>query len=214
MCINPLYASTLGVPDSDTALLIKLLGTEIQATAGILEILNVSSKTLESIEKIHSKIEDKHTKAIQLEYYANTIANTPKTLKKVKSLSTLHQNLYSLNSLKKEGASLMALDKTNKSSSEILKNKISTNSNDKKLAFHYLQKSGSANSQISSSIYGAKASALGSYKLTSINESLDLMNYQMLAQNNYLVEKHKLEQYSQKIRNQRWGIVKEEEKKK
>jgi hypothetical protein len=207
-------ASSLFVPDADSAVLLQILGTEIEASAGILKILDVSSKTMTEIQKAHFKADDIHTKAIQAEYYANVLVNYPKTREDVRSMVTLRDNLQAGKDLWNDRKTLTlgydVLKKSNDSLSRIASSGLKKNKLDQKMANLYFKKAANSQRSVEGALFAARASALGTVQLVDINQSIDLLSYQTLINSDHMLSKERNEQLSKFRMKKRWGMVPKE----
>ena len=211
LSINISHASSIFVPDSDTALLIQILGTEIEATAGILEIIHLSSKTVDKIQDIHFKVDDLYTRAMQAEYYANVLLNYPKNREEMQSMVNLRNNLYDAKVLFDDRDTLTlgydVLKTSNDKASAIAAASMKENEHDRKLAMQYLKGAGRARKTGEGAVYGARASALTAVKLVDMSDSLDLLSYQTLVGYDYKLIKERQKRYEEYQTQKRWGMI-------
>jgi hypothetical protein len=204
-------SSSLFAPDGDTALLIELLGAEVQAVEGILQIVEMSSKTVDKMTEVHNKVADVHTRAVQAQYYAKTLVEFPKTLDKLRSMSSLRNNLYGAKQLFNGRHSLTLGYDILKVSSEISSERAETttaqSAHDRTLAMRYLRQSFDSSKTGEGAVIGARASALSAVQLSSINNSIGALNSHANAQAMYLyiqeVERLR-DEYNMK---HRWGMI-------
>ena len=81
------------VPTDDTALLLAIYGQQVQAVAGIMDMVNKSSETVDTLQKINDKAQDVHHRIEMSQIYARDLLTAHERLKKMKSFVELHDNM-------------------------------------------------------------------------------------------------------------------------
>lgn len=212
------YSSSMFIPDGDTALLIQILGAEIQATAGILKIIEATSDTVDKMEEVHYKISDIHTKTMQAQYYAKALVDMPKNQERVHSMVHLRNNIYKVKSLSDERNTLTLgydlLKKSNDNGMKLTRSSMRQNELDRRMAMQYFKNAGDGKKTADGAITGARASSLSALKLVGISETLNTMNAQAIIKsdyenrrNSYFDKKEINERHSEYIRKKNWGII-------
>lgn len=180
--------STLGIPDGDSAILWEILLQDIEATAGILEMLKVSKDTLDSVQEAHFAVDSAYTKTIQTKHYLNRVANFKEELEAVKTISSVRNNMRSGVSLYEDTDDVI-LSKVNRKTNEVemedkvndslhLRNKVNQDNlrNNKMLNDSLSRDARNLSTTAQGATVGAKASALTNSYLEGVNASINLQN--------------------------------------
>lgn len=211
MFSQPISASTFFAPDGDTALLIQILGTEIQATAGILQILEISSESMKQAQKLHKTVDNVHTKAARAEYLARTITEFPKNKEEMRSMVNVRNNLETARYFYDERDTLTLGYDVLKTSGDLTgKAAVETTeqaNRDRAMAVELYNDSMSAKTTAEGAVITSKAATQNLLQLSGINSSLAISNANASAQNTFLylqmVQQYREEFYMKK----RWGMI-------
>jgi hypothetical protein len=95
-----LFGSSWWTPDSDTALLVDLLGTSQQALRATMDLVEKESKILDKIEKAQMVVEEKHNRVLEAGYLFNSAAEISKNLNGVNSVSEYTGRITDLKNFK------------------------------------------------------------------------------------------------------------------
>lgn len=202
------HSSTLFLPDSDTALMIQLVGTELEATAATLKILEVSSEGVKRAQEAHSYVEDKYTRGMQIEQYSSRIRNFPTELKNLKSMRDVRDVTWEGRSIVDEGGDYSgAYAQKIKNAEEINDSQINKIKNEKNLTNKIFKDSMDVKNTARGVAIGAKAASLNSSKLDDINQNLILQNSLLINKEKYRIRMEQ-EQTINEFNNRKiWGLI-------
>lgn len=187
ICLS-VKGSTLGVPDGDSAILWEMLLTDIEATAGILEMLKVSKDTLDTVQEAQFAVESAYTKTVQTSHYVNRVSNFKQELEAVKTISSVRNNMRSgvslyedtdevvLSKVKRKTKEVEMEDKVNDSLQ--LRNKVNRDNlrNNKMLNDTLSRDAKNLKTTAQGATTGAKATTLTNSYLEGVNAAINLQN--------------------------------------
>lgn len=219
IAVTNINGSTLFVPDSDTAIMLELLATELQATSATLQILELSSETLEKAQDAHFYVEDKYTKGMQIEQYIYRTQNFSKEMNDLKSMRDVRdkardgrdifddRDIVGLGSVAGKKKSISTFNNKLTKADEINDSSVDKINTEKKLTNKLLKDSYNLETTAQGAVVGAKASALNSSKLDDINQSLVLNNSLLINKQKYEVKKEQEKVFSEFLKMKRWGVI-------
>lgn len=168
--------------DGDTVVLMQMLGAELQATAGILEMVDKSSKALDQVRKAHFMVSDKFRQARQLEYLAGEIQNIPKRMNRIDSMQSLYGNMLKIRSMYRRGDSSMNSllsnykDKHLSDSMALGKLRVDSVSHERKMALDYYDAVKGSLGTAESKVYGSRTQAFNNLILVGLKEQMNENN--------------------------------------
>ncbi|MBT4789942.1 MAG: hypothetical protein HON90_00095 [Halobacteriovoraceae bacterium] len=199
--ISSSRASTLFVPDSDTAILISLVSNTASTVSNTLKILEVAKKTSDQIDKYNFLAMRRYFIARRIEQHANDIAIVSKM--KTKDLRGLNQVMLRLkNNLRglKSNIDFMAMDmfEAEKFTQSYL-DKISNSFSDEKEAHNQELQSASEGNMSKHVQNTAMNTAMSTKVLTKIRrDNIEYQNMQVGLKKGELTEKLRREEFYKK----------------
>ena len=185
-----LTRSSFAVIGEENVILLQMLGAELQATAGILEMIDQSSETLDMAKEVNFIVLDKVRQTQQIAYLLHTIKELPQRAKDIKSMTGLYGVLSDAQGNYKEGEYLLKsitnFERREKKVTQSLAERIRVDSEKlRSLSQEYFKGVSSSDGKGISKVLGSRSEALNALISSNIVDQLDLMI------KSDLLEKHK-----------------------
>lgn len=182
--------SSFAVIGEDNLILLQMLGAELQATAGILEMIDKSSETIDMAKEVNFIVLDKVRQAQQIAYLLHTVKELPKRAKDIKSITNLYGVLGDARGTFEEGKylskSLLNFDRNGQEVTRSIAERIRVDGEKlRNLSQEYFKGVSSSDGKGVSKVLGSRSEALNTLISSNITDQLDLMI------KSDLLEKHK-----------------------
>jgi hypothetical protein len=203
--------STFWAPDSDTAILLQILGEEAKSGVDLAQMLNVSTETMEKLQKYHSTVDDYYMRGLMAKNYAERVVTLPSRLKQVDSISTLRDNVAELkgdyDDKNKLTLGYRYLEEMEKETHKISKEGVKDEKSSKMLADNLLKEAAKAKNAGQGALLGGRSAAFSAGQLADLNGKINVLNLNVAARSKFLLDQEKRRLHEEYLMKLYFGMI-------